>query len=298
LFTVEAMRSVRDHLADGGAFAMYNFYRQEWLVGRLARTVSDAFHHSPCVDMLGGIDAVITAGLTPQDQRCEAGGAPAGPAPVTDDHPFVYLHGRSVPGFYLITLLGIIVVSLALVRLVGGSLRTMRPYRDLFLLGSAFLLLETRSVTAFALLFGTTWIVNAIVFAGVLLAVLLAVEITRRWPMANTGALYVALAGSLALAAVVRPGLLLALPPLPRAGVAVAVAFLPILLANLVFANRFADTADATAAFAANLLGAMVGGCLEYASLIIGYQALLLLAGLLYAGAFIAMPRRSRAIST
>jgi hypothetical protein len=96
----------------------------------------------------------------------------------------------------------------------------------------------------------------------------------------------------------VRPGLLLALPPLPRAGVAVAVAFLPILLANLVFANRFADTADATAAFAANLLGAMVGGCLEYASLIIGYQALLLLAGLLYAGAFIAMPRRSRAIST
>ena len=33
-----------------------------------------------------------------------------------------------------------------------GPLRQMRPYGDLFLLGSAFLLLETRSITGFALL--------------------------------------------------------------------------------------------------------------------------------------------------
>ena len=55
----------------------------------------------------------------------------------------------------------------------------MRPYLDLALLGAAFLLLETRGVTRFALLFGTTWLVNALVFAGVLVVVLLAVEITR-----------------------------------------------------------------------------------------------------------------------
>ena len=66
-------------------------------------------------------------------------------------------------------------------RLAGGPLRRMRPYRDLFLLGAAFLLLETRGVTGFALLFGTTWVVNAVVFAGVLLVVLCAVEVTRRW---------------------------------------------------------------------------------------------------------------------
>ena len=56
--------------------------------------------------------------------------------------------------------------------------------------------------------------------------------------------------------------------------------FLPVFVANLVFAKRFADTADATSAFAANLLGAIVGGCLEYLSLVVGYQALLLLAAL------------------
>jgi hypothetical protein len=42
-------------------------------------------------------------------------------------------------------------------------------------------LLETKNVTGFALYFGTTWLVNALVFAGVLVAVLAAVEITRRF---------------------------------------------------------------------------------------------------------------------
>ena len=291
LFTVEAMRAVRAHLAPGGTFAMYNFYREDWLVGRLARTVGDAFGHPPCVDTLGAVDAVITAGLTTVDQRCGQGIAPAGPAPATDDHPFVYLYGRSIPGFYLITLLGILIASLLAVRVVGGPLRRMRPYRDLFLLGAAFLLLETRSITGFALLFGTTWVVNAVVFAGVLLAVLAAVEITRRWRTPRTGVLYALLAAALGVAALVPPDALLALPVVPRALTAVSVAFAPVLLANLVFAKRFAATADATSAFAANLLGAMLGGCLEYLSLIVGYQALLLLAGLLYAAAFVLLPR-------
>ena len=78
---------------------------------------------------------------------------------------------------------------------------------------------------------------------------------------------------------------------LPRALAAVAVSFLPIFFANLVFAQRFTETSDATSAFAANLLGAIVGGCLEYLSLIVGYQALLLLAALLYAGALASRPR-------
>ena len=232
---------------------------------------------------LSGVQAVITAGLTEADQRCAPAQAiPAGPAPATDDHPFVYLYGRSIPAYYLFTLLGVLLISLVAVRLAGGPLRRMRPYVDLFFLGSAFLLLETRSVTGFALLFGTTWIVNALVFAGVLLVVLAAVEVTRRWRTPPLRVLYVALGGALLLAGLLPPELLLGLPVVPRALAAVAVAFAPIFVANLIFAKRFAETADATSAFAANLLGAMVGGCLEYLSLIVGYQALLLLAALLY----------------
>jgi spermidine synthase len=283
LFTVEAMQAVRDHLAPGGSFSMYNSYREDWLIGRLARTVQDAFGHEPCVDSLSGVQAVITAGLTPADQRCAIEQRiPAGPASATDDHPFVYLYGRSIPAYYLLTLLGVLVISLLAVRLAGGPVRRMRPYTDLFFLGAAFLLLETRSITGFALLFGTTWIVNALVFAGVLLVVLAAVEVTRRWRTPPLRALYVALAGALLLAGLLPPELLLNLPVVLRGLAAVSVAFAPIFVANLIFAKRFAQTADATSAFAANLLGAMVGGCLEYLSLIVGYQALLLLAALLY----------------
>ncbi len=292
LFTVQAMQAVKAHLAPGGAFSMYNFYREDWLVGRLAHTVSQAFGHDPCVDIGSAVQAVITAGVTAADQKCVSNVVPAGPTPASDDHPFVYLLDNAIPGFYLLTLGGILLLSLICVRVVGGPLRRMRPYGDLFLLGAAFLLLETRSITGFALLFGTTWVVNAVVFAGVLLVVLAAVELTRRWRRPPpVPVVYALLGAALVVDAVIAPGRLLGLPVVPRGIVAVLLAFLPIFFANLVFAKRFADTADGTSAFAANLLGAMVGGCLEYTSLIVGYQALLVIAGLLYAGAFALLPR-------
>ena len=85
----------------------------------------------------------------------------------------------------------------------------------------------------------------------------------------------------------IPPGSLLSLSPLPRFVVAVIIAFAPIFLANMVFAQRFRDTGDSGTAFGANLLGAMIGGILEYSSLIIGYRWLLVLVALLYGLAFL-----------
>ena len=81
--------------------------------------------------------------------------------------------------------------------------------------------------------------------------------------------------------------LLLRLSVVPRFVVAIVIAFAPVFLANLVFARRFRDVAASNLAFAANLLGAMVGGVLEYVSLLTGYRALLILIAVLYAGAFV-----------
>ena len=53
------------------------------------------------------------------------------------------------------------------------------------------------------------------------------------------------------------------------------IAFLPIFVANLIFAVRFKGVGNSTTAFGANLLGAMVGGALEYLALILGFNALL-----------------------
>lgn len=299
LFTQQAIDSARDHLKSGGAFAMYNAYRESWLLDRLASTVETAFGHAPCVDVVAqtGQQAVITAAVDESDQRCASQwkAAAGTPAPTTDDRPFLYLKGSSIPSLYLWTVAGILAISLLAVRFVSGPLRRMRPYADLFLLGSGFLLLETKSVTGFALLFGTTWVVNAIVFTGVLLAVLAAVEVTRRFPTPPLPVMYGLLGVSLLLAWVVPNSWLLVMAVPLRLVTAITIAFLPIFAANVVFAKRFADTADGTTAFGANLLGAMFGGCLEYFALVIGYRALLIVAGVLYLGAFVLMPRSARA---
>jgi hypothetical protein len=154
-------------------------------------------------------------------------------------------------------------------------------------MGAAFMLLETKSVVQFALLFGTTWFVNALVFTGVLLAVFAAVEVSRHTVVRRPGVLYVALLAALAAAWAVPPELLLSLSVYPRFAAAVLIAFTPIFLANMVFAQRFRDVGDSTSGFGANLLGAMVGGILEYASLALGYQSLLIMVAVLYGLAFL-----------
>src|SRR5205823_536110 len=98
--------------------------------------------------------------------------------------------------------------------------------------------------------------------------------------------LYLALALSLGVAWVLPPDALLLEPAGLRYLVASVVAFAPVFLANLCFAYSFRDTRAADMALASNLLVAVVGGAIEYLSLITGYQALLLVVAALYAAAY------------
>jgi SAM-dependent methyltransferase len=296
LFTEEALRSAHDHLKPDGGFSMYNFYRENWLIDRLAGTAATAFGHVPCVDSFTKHQAVVTVAARESNQACANTYRPTTPvvAPATDNAPFLYFHGGGIPRIYVWALFGVLLLSLLLVRAVGGPLRQMRPYADLFFMGAAFLLLETKNVATFALLFGTTWLVNALVFTGVLLIVLAAVETTRRFRTPPLPVVFVAILAALALAWVVRPDYLLGLPFAPRLLVATVLAFLPIFLANVAFAKRFADTADSQEAFGVNLLGAIVGGCLEYAALLTGYDNLLIVTAAIYLIAFSLLPRAAR----
>jgi spermidine synthase len=295
LFTIEAFRQARNHLRPTGAFTMYNYYREPWLIDRLAHTLEQAFGHQPCVERLTErlALALLTVGRAPDNVNCPQQWQPTVTASdpaldaATDNRPFVYLRSRSVPTFYLWTLGLVLLVSLVLISLVGGSPRKMTGYIDLFFMGAAFLLLETKSVVQFALLFGTTWFVNALVFLGILLSVLLAVEVARRVRIRRPMLLYGALLLSLVVAWAVPQEALLDLQTVPRFAAAVTLAFAPIFVANLVFAERFRDVGSSTVAFGANLLGAMVGGLLEYFSLVTGYRALLIAVAVLYALAFL-----------
>jgi hypothetical protein len=293
LLTEQSIAAVRAHLAPGGTFAMYNYYAP-FLEARYATTIKDVFHRTPCAEVgppLGGRSlAVLTVRAQGTVPNCDSFWHGKAVAPATDDHPFPYIGSNTIPKAYLWMLAAILAASLLLVWVGGGSsgsFRRMRSYVDLFFMGAAFLLLETKNIVQFALLFGTTWLVNSLVFAGVLVAVYLAVETARWLRLPPPWLLYIALIASLVLTWVVPQESLVGLPIVARFAAGSALAFAPVYLANLIFAQRFSGVETTGAAFAANLLGAIVGGTLEYVALITGYRFLLIVVGVLYALAFV-----------
>ncbi len=287
LFTTQALTRARSLLAPGGTFAMYNYY-EPWLLDRYANTIRTVYGTAPCLQLGPSNGPRQQAVMTLRDDASTGGCTTTWTPrvgnlePSVDDRPFPYLGTRTIPSFYLVMLGLVLIASLVLVRWVGGPLKTMAPYTDLFFMGVAFLLLETKNVVQFALLFGTTWAVNAAVFTGVLLSVLAAIEVARRVRISRPVLLYPALLAALALAWLVPGDLLLDLSPVPRFLVGVTIAFLPIFVANLIFAVRFKGVGESTTAFGANLLGAMVGGALEYLALILGFNALLVVVAVCY----------------
>ncbi len=311
LFTTEAFASVQQHLAPGGVFTLYNFYREPWLVQRLAGMLHDVFpgpilvHPYPQLNMeaasLAAGPSLATAAHLPSVPAADIASATylrQAPGPATDDWPFLYLLNPSIADYYLLALGLILAWALVLVwgsaRVSGTSLRRFSPH--FFALGVAFLLLETRSLVTYSLLFGTTWIVNSLVFFAILVSVLAAILVAARVRVRSARWLYVALFGALLLNYVLPPATLLLDPPWLRYGLASLLAFAPVFCANLVFTYSFRDTRTADMAFASNLLGAMVGGVREYASLITGYQALLVLVGGLYGLAYL-FARRWRVLA-
>ena len=294
LFTQQAFESVRDHLTPTGVFVVYNYYRETWLIAKIDAMLDATFDSPPIMQMYDAHKAIFAVG--PQIDAL-ADGPPPGdtvdqvpsvgeptPKPASDDWPFLYLRTPFIAPHYLAGLAFALVIAVLGVfgaaRVGGTSIRRFSPH--FFVLGTAFLLLETRSLVSFSLLFGSTWLVNALAFFAILASVLLAILVNARFHIQRAGLLYAGLFVALAVAFVLPPESLLIDPPALRYLLAGVVAFAPVFLANLVFTYSFRDTRTADMAFASNLLGAMAGGALEYLALLTGYRALLLVVAVLY----------------
>ena len=312
LFTVEAFQSVRDHLNANGVFVMYNLYREPWLVEKLAATMESAFGTKPLLRVYSADDGSAASGSSggasnstsaeaaladgpavialnggnPPGDRVDPMPATTAPAPTqaTDDWPFLYLRNPTIQPYYLLALGFVLLV--ALFGVGGAAVATKTPLRGFsphfFVLGTAFLLLETRSLVSFSLLFGTTWLVNSLAFFAILASVLLAILINARLQIRRSRPLYVLLFAALALAFALPPEQLLIDPLWLRYLLASAVAFAPVFIANLIFTYSFRDTRIADMAFASNLVGAMLGGVIEYLSMVTGYRFLLVVVACFY----------------
>jgi hypothetical protein len=300
--------------------AVYNYYRQDWSVRKLAGMIETAFGSPPYVTTYGawGRAAVFVAGPRLAGLPASLAHPYSEHAPVTeskpgarlpeigegflsgdgthvaatDDWPFFYMTNPGLPGIYVaaVAMVGI----LALLAIVGltpaASLR--RFHWHFFFLGAAFMLLETRSLVTFALLFGTTWLVNALVFFAILLSVQFAVLISARLRLRSFAPLYASLFALLAINYLLPIAALLDIDSsVARYIFASVLTFAPIFAANIIFSRSFRDTDQPDSAFASNLIGIMSGGLVEYLALAAGYQSLLIPVALFYAIALLTVRR-------
>jgi hypothetical protein len=142
-----------------------------------------------------------------------------------------------------------------------------------------------------ALLFGSTWIVNSIVFFAILTMILLgnlfvmAMRPRRLWPY------YALLLGSLFATSVIPMGVFLSLPGMSKVIASCAVVYLPVFFAGVVFAKSFRSSAQPDVDFGSNIAGVVLGGLSENLSLVLGFNHLLWVAIAYYALSAVLRPK-------
>jgi SAM-dependent methyltransferase len=311
VYTSESFAELKRHLKPDGVLAVTFTIHEQWIADRLEQLFVDTFGYSPLVyqgAQSSSCGTVFLGGepvrrVTPsyvaydptapsqdgQGQHTWAYGkangflSPAvftrGASVPTDDWPYLYLQRRSMPANYVICMLGLLLFSFTLVRYGAGR---GRIDFNLFFMGAAFLLIETKAMTELSIFLGSTWVVNFFVITMILVLVLLANLVSVVRPLSDRGA-YAVLALILVASYLLPLDRLLGWSSSARNWVAVTVLCLPLFFSGLIFARRLKAAASPSAALGSNLLGALCGGLLEYAAMNYGFKILYLLALGLYA---------------
>jgi hypothetical protein len=300
MFTQESFEAVRDRLSPRGVMVLYNYFREKWLVDRLANTSAAAFGRDPvghvhqdraylAVMLAGPRLAELTAPpVLPADVTAYGQSHAASPAHAlardasvvvaTDDWPFLYMRAPELPRHYLAALALVLVVSVIAVLLArsGGGGRGAWSWH-FFFLGAGFMLLETKSIVQFALLWGSTWSSASLAIASVLVMALASALVASRVEIRRRGLIAAALLALIAVNYLVPVGRVTFDSRIAESLFYGLLVFSPVFCAGLLFSSSFKESSSTAEDFGANLLGAMVGGVGEYLSLLAGYQFLLIL---------------------
>jgi hypothetical protein len=337
LFTEQALADIKRVLKPGGVFVTYNYFRQGWVIERVAAMAESVFGCKPIVFNLPysetllsssrwGYFTVIVAGCNQQIADAFAahqnfwlnqhpvlafgcrhcvglhrkaidilvfGRERISPTTIvhetgtprfaTDDWPFLYLRDKLIPSLSTrsMIVLGLLGVAMVYLFLPKGRGRVRLDGR-MFFLGAAFMLLETKAVVQLALLFGSTWIVNSLVFLTALILILLANLFVLKVPSVRLSWHYAGLLSLLAVAIFVPFDIFLSGGILLRYIVPCVLALGPMFFAGVIFARSFREPTDPDIAFGSNIAGTVVGGLCESFSMLFGFRYMLLLAIALY----------------
>jgi SAM-dependent methyltransferase len=292
VYTHESILHVRDLLTEDGLLALSFGVppQNEWMGLRLYRTITDAFGHSPQVFEFPNSHILFLIGLNPdvmygiEDPRVQVRPDYSYRTDIpitTDDWPYLYLRDQAVPSTYLVTLIGIAALSFLLIR---RSISNFTQFKvGFFFLGAGFFLLQTKSMTEMALLFGSTWVVNATVISAILIMIVFANWSVIRFELRETRVFYVLLFLSLIISYFVPIRTFLGLPDTLRTIVVSLEQAIPLFFASIIFAIRFQGVTSIAVALGSNLFGGVLGGLTEYASLALGIRSLYLFALVFYA---------------
>jgi len=301
VYTVESMRSAFRLLNDRGMLTLSFFLGRPWLGPKLHELVAEATGREPATYLDARQKTLILC--VSKDSRA------AYPRQVghfyledyvkvvnadlpTDDWPFLYLIRKTIPSDYLVAIGSLLAFSVAAV----ACLRRRSFGRGdvhFGLLGMGFLLLETKSISDSTLFFGATWFVTMVVVAGVLLMVIganLAAERLRGFSFW----MYAPLFAILVLLLVVPREHVLQFDFAGRLLWTLLVVPLPVFFAGIIFSTTFRDAAFPSAAFGANLIGAMLGGFCEYLAMAVGNHRLSLLVIIAYLGSLLVLASARR----
>ncbi len=314
VYTRESFADVKRLLAPGGLIVLFFEAQTSWISDRLAGLLRDTFGTLPMAfevrtstHCLGYGGLLLLAGseealagpreLAKGDDQIRGALLPVQewslktPA-TTDDWPYLYLQAPGIPTYHVLMAFCCLALGLLLRRrlFAGGEALDL----PMLLLGAGFMLLEVSGVSRAALLYGTTWTVNAYVVGAILAMSLLANAVAARvayrpgdWPFAG-------LVAALCALALMPPGWLAALPGGLRVVLGGAFLTLPVFFSGLVFVRLWAAGLRRDLALGSNLLGALLGGVASMLSMAIGFRGLMFLTLAAYLAAFAALRRRAQ----
>lgn len=288
LFTYQSVKTAYEHLTPNGQLYFYNYYRQPWIAGKIEEMLHKVSGHYPKVTRLSGQFYILSIGKKAQTYQAKPSFAKEHVKMPTDNWPFFYMKQPSIPTVYFWPML---FVALLVLLLLWAHKRCTRHEKQestfikaaFLMMGMAFLLLETKGVIQFSLLFGNTWLNNSLVFFAVLILILIANWIAYWLPSKLVGVAYLLLVvSSISVGFYSIEPLLGVASVTTRFFCASLIIFSPIFFANCVFGLAFKKRILPEHIFGWNLLGAVFGGILEYCSMLTGYQALSFVAAGLY----------------
>ena len=309
VYTEEGIRAAWKHVAPQGHLSVsFSVFAGSWISDRLYWTITRATGREPLA-LLHGMNYGCTYVVPGPEAHLDFEGiefpaaAPAQAAKyvrtTSDDWPFLYVRPGVFPWGYVLVLGLIVILAAVSTPLAFGSKALGRDFDPvLFLMGAGFLLIETRGVTSLSLLFGSTWVVNSAVFAGILLMALIANEAVWRFRPTRLTPWFTGLLASVVLLWAIPPSMLTGLPVVTRGALGGMINGLPVAFAGVIVSILLARSRNAAASLGSNLLGSVVGGCLEYLSMVAGLRALALLALALYLGALLVSLRRGETTVT